>query len=108
PELIALSGETRKTLDAYGLYRAEPELKAARGGGKGQFHKFALDCLLARRLVERGVRFVNLFHASSDHHSNLDAELGHNCRMADQPVAALLKHLKARGLLDSTLVLWLS
>ncbi|HEX4606741.1 MAG TPA: DUF1501 domain-containing protein, partial [Urbifossiella sp.] len=66
------------------------------------------NCLLARRLVERGVRFVSLFHASWDHHSNLEAELPFNCGMADQPVAALIKDLKARGLLDSTLVLWLS
>jgi uncharacterized protein (DUF1501 family) len=62
--------------------------------------------LLARRLVERGVRFVNLYHASWDHHSNLDAELGFNATMADQPVAALLMDLKQRGLLDSTLVVW--
>jgi uncharacterized protein (DUF1501 family) len=54
------------------------------------------------------VRFVNLYHASWDHHSNLDAELTHNCLMADQPVAALLKDLKQRGLLDETLVMWLS
>ena len=108
PELISLKGETKQTLEAYGLHRSEPNLKAHRGGGRGQFHQFALNCLLARRLVERGVRFVNLYHASWDHHSNLDAELGHNCLMADQPVAALLKDLKQRGLLDSTLVLWLS
>ncbi len=54
------------------------------------------------------MRFVNLYHASWDHHSNLNAELAYNCQMADQPVAALIKDLKARGLLDSTLVLWLS
>jgi uncharacterized protein (DUF1501 family) len=59
-------------------------------------------------MVERGVRFVSLFHASWDHHSNLDNELPHNCLMADQPVAALITDLKRRGLLDSTLVLWLS
>jgi uncharacterized protein (DUF1501 family) len=64
--------------------------------------------LLARRLIERGVRFVNLYHASWDHHSNLDVELRQNCLMADQPVAAMLKDLKQRGLLDSTLVVWLS
>jgi uncharacterized protein (DUF1501 family) len=108
PELIDLSRESKATLDAYGLDRPEPELKAARGGGKGQFRAFAADCLLARRLVERGVRFVNIYHASWDHHSNLNAELSHNCLMADQPIAALLKDLKQRGLLDSTLVLWLS
>ncbi len=108
PELIDLSKEDKKTLEEYGLDREEPEIKASRGGGKGQFRQFATNCLLARRLVERGVRFVSLFHASWDHHSNLDAELKHNCLMADQPVAALLKDLKRRGLLDSTMVLWLS
>ena len=72
------------------------------------YHQFALNCLLARRMVERGVRCVSLFHASWDHHSDLDRELGFNCGMADQPVAALLKDLKRRKLLDSTLVLWVS
>jgi hypothetical protein len=108
PELIDLSGETRETLDMYGIDREEPAIAASRGGGPGQFRAFATNCLLARRLVERGVRFVNIFHASWDHHSNLDAELGHNCLMADQPVAALLKDLKRRGLLDETLVIWAS
>jgi uncharacterized protein (DUF1501 family) len=108
PELIDLSKEPQRVLDAYGIDREEPDLKAHRGGGKGQFRQFAINCLLARRLVERGVRFVNLYHASWDHHSNLDAELKHNCQMADQPIAAMLKDLKQRGLLDSTLVLWLS
>src|SRR5262249_6497312 len=91
-----------------GRERTEAKIKAARGGGPGQFASFAANCLLARRLVERGVRFVNLYHASWDHHSNLDVELKQNCLMADQPVAALIKDLKCRGLLDSTLVLWLS
>jgi len=108
PELIDLSRETQRTLDAYGLDRPEPEVAAQRGGGRGQYRQFAANCLLARRMVERGVRFVSLFHASWDHHSNLEVELPHNCRMADQPVAALIKDLKARGLLDETLVLWLS
>jgi len=108
PELMDLSGETQRTLDEYGLDRVEPAVVAGRGGGRGQFRKFAMNCLLARRLVERGVRFVNLYHASWDHHSNLNAELSHNCMMADQPTAALIKDLKRRGLLDSTLVLWIS
>ena len=60
--------------------------------------------MLARRLVERGVRFVNLYHASWDHHSDLDAQLAYNCSVVDQPVAALLKDLQQRGLLESTLV----
>jgi hypothetical protein len=109
PELIDLRAESPKTLEMYGVDRHDdPKVKAHRGGGKGQYHSFAANCLLARRLIERGVRFVSLFHASWDHHSNLDAELGFNCGMADQPVAALLKDLKQRGLLDSTLVMWLS
>jgi hypothetical protein len=107
PELIDLSGETKQTLDMYGVDRSDPG-KGGRGAGKGVYNQFAVNCLLARRLVERGVRFVNLYHASWDHHSNLDAELGFNCGMADQPVAALLKDLKQRGLLDSTLVVWMS
>ncbi|MFO0799503.1 MAG: DUF1501 domain-containing protein [Gemmataceae bacterium] len=108
PELIDLSKESQRTLDAYGLDRREPDVKADRGGGRGQYRQFAANCLLARRLVERGVRFVSLFHASWDHHSNLEVELPFNCGMADQPVAALIKDLKQRGLLDTTLVLWLS
>src|SRR5262245_10371488 len=104
PELIDLAKEPLKVRDEYGLDRTEPAIAAHRGGGRGQFASFAANCLLARRLVERGVRFVSLYHASWDHHSNLNAELTHNCLMTDQPVAALLKDLKQRGLLDSTLV----
>jgi hypothetical protein len=106
PELIDLSKESKETLDAYGMERDDPRVKTDRGGGPGQFRAFARNCLLARRLVERGVRFVNVYHASWDHHSNLDNELGFNATMADQPIAALLKDLKQRGLLDSTLVIW--
>jgi hypothetical protein len=107
PELIDLAGESAHTLKDYGVERDEPrDIKAGRGGGKGVYASFAKNCLLARRMVERGVRFVNLYHASWDHHSNLDAELAFNSQMADQPVAALLKDLKQRGLLDSTLVVW--
>jgi hypothetical protein len=108
PELIDLTQETQATRDAYGLEREEPNLQAHRGGGKGQFHSFAANCLLARRMVERGVRFVNIIHASWDHHSNLDVELPFNAQMADQPIAALIKDLKQRGLLDETLVVWAS
>jgi hypothetical protein len=106
PELMDLSGESTQTLEAYGLNRDDPKIKNERVGGPGQFRAFARNCLLARRLVERGVRFINLYHASWDHHSNLDAELSFNAGMADQPIAALLKDLKQRGLLDSTLVVW--
>jgi hypothetical protein len=107
PELLDFSNETQETIEMYGLYRND-DGTSSRGGGRGLYHSFALNCLLARRLVERGVRFVSIFHASWDHHSNLDKELAFNCRMADQPIAALLKDLKRRGLLDSTLVIWLS
>ena len=107
PELIDLSQESQATLDRYGVGRADPPLNGAmRGGGAGQYDAFAKNCLLARRLVERGVRFVQINHASWDHHSNLDAELTHNCGMADQPVAALIQDLKQRGMLESTLVVW--
>ncbi|HTM53642.1 MAG TPA: DUF1501 domain-containing protein [Pirellulales bacterium] len=108
PELIDVARESRQTLDMYGIDREEPNVKAGRGGGPGQFRSFATNCLLARRMVERGVRFVNIIHASWDHHSNLDTELPYNAQMADQPIAALIKDLKARGLLDETLVVWAS
>lgn len=110
PELIELSSETRQTLDLYGVGRNQIK-KGGRGGSGGNantFDQFARNCLLARRLVERGVRFVNLYHASWDHHSDLNEELSFNCEMADQPVAALLRDLKQRGLLDTTLVIWMS
>jgi hypothetical protein len=109
PELIDLSGETKETLEMYGVGREDNPIQGPhRGGGKGQYNAFATNCLLARRMIERGVRFVNLYHASWDHHSNLDKELHFNSAMADQPVAALIKDLKQRGLLDSTLVIWMS
>ena len=106
PELIDLSDESAATLEMYGVNRKDAPIKATRGGGPGQYKSFATNCLLARRLVERGVRFVSLMHASWDHHSNLDNELAYNCGMADQPVAALLKDLKQRGLLDSTMIVF--
>jgi len=96
PELMDLSGETKQTIDAYG---AEP--------GKVSF---ANNCLLARRLVERGVRFVQLYHTDWDHHGNKGTDLGEpleaRCKETDQPAAALVKDLQERGLLDDTLVIW--
>ncbi len=96
PELMDVSGETSRTLEAYG---AEP--------GKVSF---ANNCLLARRLVERGVRFVQLYHTDWDHHGNLDTNLDKPldaiCREVDRPAAALVRDLKERGLLDETLVIW--
>ena len=106
PELMDLSGEPQHLIESYGINRKDPDFKGGRGGGPGTYRTFATNCLLARRLVERGVRFVNVFHASWDHHSNLSPELTFNATMADQPIAALLKDLKQRGLLDSTLVVW--
>jgi hypothetical protein len=108
PELLDLSGESKATLEEYGVDRSDDPDRGKRSGARGQYHQFALNCLLARRLVERGTRFVGLFHSTWDHHSDLDKELTFNCRMADQPVAALIRDLKRRGLLDSTMVLWLS
>lgn len=96
PELIDTSGESAETLALYG---AEP--------GKASF---ANNCLLARRLVERGVRFVQLYHTDWDHHGGpgqtLGKELDTVCREIDRPCAALVSDLKRRGLLDDTLVMW--
>ena len=96
PELIDLSGESRETLESYG---AEP--------GKASF---ANNCLLARRLVERGVRFVQLYHTNWDSHGGpgetLEKDFEKVCKDVDQGCAALVKDLKQRGLLDDTLVIW--
>ncbi len=104
PELTDLSGESKATLEMYGLDRTEPPIAGGNRGGVGLFGTFARNCLMARRLIERGVRVVNLFHASWDHHSRINVELPHNCALVDQPIAALLKDLKQRGLLEDTLV----
>ena len=107
PEVLDLSRETPETLAAYGVDRPEPtDVKSAHGGGPGVYQTFSRNCLLARRLVERGVRCVTLMHASWDQHGKLNQELTYNARRADQPLAALLKDLKQRGLLDSTLVVF--
>jgi Protein of unknown function (DUF1501) len=92
PELMDLSKEPAKVLQMYGAEPGKPS--------------FANNCLLARRLLERGVRFVQLFHESWDQHGNLKKDLAKNCKDTDQACAALLKDLKARGLLDDTLVIW--
>ena len=92
PELMDLSKESRATLQMYGAEPGKPS--------------FANNCLLARRLVERGVRFVQLFHEAWDQHGNLVADLKKNCHDTDRPCAALLKDLKQRGLLEDTLVIW--
>ena len=92
PELMDMTKESKETLEMYG---AEP--------GKGTF---ANACLLARRLVERGVRFVEIFHESWDQHGSLVADLKKNCAATDKASAALIKDLKQRGMLDDTLVIW--
>lgn len=102
PELLDLSGESKSTLEAYGLDRADN----AKDTTAGFMNSYARNCLLARRMIERGVRFVTLFLSTWDHHSNLNKGLNRYTQVSDQPVAALLKDLKQRGLLDETLVVW--
>ena len=102
PELLDLSGESKSTLEAYGLDRPDN----AKDTTAGFMTSYARNCLLARRMIERGVRFVTLFLSTWDHHSYLDKGLKRYTQVSDQPVAALLKDLKQRGLLDETLVVW--
>ncbi len=92
PELTDLSSETQATLDLYGC---EPEKPS-----------FARACLLARRMVERGVRFINIYHEGWDAHSDVAGNVKRNCAATDQGSAALIADLKERGLLDETLVIW--
>jgi hypothetical protein len=97
PELMDLSGETKETLENYEI-------------GDPAKPSFARNCLLARRLVEKGTRFVQLYHTDWDHHGNPGTNLGQplddRCREIDGPAAALVKDLKQRGLLEKTLVIW--
>ncbi|MEQ1825101.1 MAG: DUF1501 domain-containing protein [Pirellula sp.] len=93
PEMADLSQESRETLDMYGPQVEEPGT-------------FAHNCLLARRLVERGVRFVQVMHAGWDQHNSLTTELYTQCKDTDQPSAALVMDLKRLGLLEDTLVIW--
>jgi hypothetical protein len=93
PELADISDEPQSVLDLYG-----PDVKR-----KGSY---AYNCLMARRLAERGVRYVQLMHAGWDQHGNLPTQLPTQCKDTDQPSAALVKDLKMRGLLDDTLVIW--
>ena len=93
PELTDLSGEPDSVLELYG-----PDVH--RPGS------YAANCLLARRLAERGVRFIQLYHMGWDQHSNLPAQIRAQCHDTDQPSAGLLRDLKQRGLLDDTLVVW--
>jgi uncharacterized protein (DUF1501 family) len=92
PELMDLRSESKETLNMYGCDPAKPS--------------FARACLLARRMVERGVRFVNIYHEGWDAHSDVMGNHTRNCAATDQGAAALVKDLKQRGLLDETLVVW--
>jgi hypothetical protein len=92
PDLTDLRSESQATLDLYGCKPDEPS--------------FARACLLARRMVERGVRFVTIYHEGWDAHSNVVGNHGQNCKKTDQGSAALVKDLRARGMLDETLVVW--
>jgi hypothetical protein len=93
PDLTNLRDEPQSVLEAYGPDIATPGT-------------FAYSCLMARRLVERGVRFVQIFHRGWDQHLNLTVDLPNQCRDVDQPCYALIQDLKQRGLLDETLVVW--
>ncbi len=106
PELIDLNGETATTQDAYGINRAQHPQATGRGHVNNAQLSFARNCLLARRMVERGVRFVNIIYEAWDQHSSLEADLHYNTWVVDQPIAALIKDLKQRGLFDSTLIVW--
>jgi arylsulfatase A-like enzyme len=93
PEATGIEDEPQHVLDLYG-----PDVKTP--------GTFAANCLQARRLAERGVRFIQLYHQDWDHHGGLPGALPRLCKETDQPAAALIKDLKQRGLLDDTLVVW--
>jgi Protein of unknown function (DUF1501) len=93
PELTDLSKEPASTFEMYGPESRTPGTYAA-------------NCILARRMAERGVRFIQLYHMGWDHHESVPRQLPPQCRDTDQPSAALLKDLKQRGMLDDTLVIW--
>src|SRR5205085_941261 len=93
PELTDLSKEPDSTFEMYGPDARKPG-------------SYAANCILARRLAERGVRFIQLFHRGWDQHSNLPKEIRGQCLQTDQPSAALIQDLKQRGMLGDTLVIW--
>ena len=96
-----ISSESEKTREMYGLYDKKPEHSIAISPAH-----FGRQCLVARRLVERGVRFVQIYHNNWDTHANVAGRLPDQCRDVDQPCHALLTDLEQRGLLDETLVIW--
>ncbi len=92
PDLMDISGESKETLDMYGLEKLDGT--------------FAANCLIARRMAERGVRFIQLYHRDWDHHNAIANNIPKLAAQVDQPAAALIKDLKQRGMLDDTLVIW--
>jgi hypothetical protein len=94
PELMDFSQESSATLEMYGAKPGNPKTA------------YSNNCLLARRLAERGVRFIQVYHAGWDHHSNVEGGVRNQCRQTDQATAALILDLKQRGLLEDTLVVW--
>lgn len=92
PELMDWKDETAETLELYGAKPGEAS--------------FASNCLMARRLAQRGVRFIQLYHGDWDHHSNVEGGIKNQCKVTDQPCAALVTDLKRLGMLDDTLVIW--
>ncbi len=93
PDLLDFSDEPQHVLDMYG-----PQVNTA--------GRYAFNCLIARRLAERGVRFIQLFHQGWDQHGNLPAQISKQCKDTDQPTAALIADLRQRGMLDDTLIIW--
>ena len=92
PELVDISDEPQHVLDLYGT--------------KGADGSFAANCLLARRMAERGVRFIQLYHRDWDHHGDLVPYMDICCNLTDRPTWALINDLKQRGMLDDTLIIW--
>ncbi|MFO0085524.1 MAG: DUF1501 domain-containing protein, partial [Pirellula sp.] len=93
PQLMDISGESDSTLAMYGI-------------NQGDSSDFGKQCLMARRFIESGVRFVEVTHGNWDHHQRLSTQLPQNCKEIDKPIAGLLMDLKKRGLLKDTLVVW--
>jgi len=93
PDLTDMKGEPQHILDMYGVKQP----------GDGSF---ASNCLLARRMLERGVRFVQLYHRGWDHHGDIESKMPYSANLTDRPSAALVKDLKQRGMLEDTLVIW--
>lgn len=93
PEMMDLSEESRATQELYGI-------------GEGATDEFGRQCLMARRFVESGVRFIEITNGNWDHHQGLKTQLPTNCRQTDKPIAGLLTDLKQRGMLDDTLIVW--